>query len=253
MKRHVDILGVGVDSLTWGEMLARTEGSVRNGGRNIFASVNVNAVNLSQRLAWMRDFFNNAEIAYADGQGIRLAAWILGRPLKAVIPLTRWVWELCRLCEEKAFSIFLLGTTEDILGEVRRVLSLRFPRLNVAGIHHGFFPKEGPENEAVLSLINTAHPDILLVGFGMPVQEEWIAKNIERLNIKIAFDAGACFDFMAGVKRACPPWLSRIGLEWLFRLLHEPRRLFKRYFVGNPKFLINVIAQRLRARHDDHP
>lgn len=253
MKHHVKILGVRVDSLSWKEMLEAAEQAVLGGGKNVFASVNINAVDLSQRHPWMRDFFNNAEISYADGQGIRLAAWILGRPLRAVIPLTQWVWELLGLCEEKGFSIFFLGTKEEILRELRGRLNLRFPRLKIAGMHHGFFEKEGPENNAVLALINERSPDIILVGFGMPLQEEWIHRNISRLDVRIAFDAGACLDFMAGAKKACPPWLSRLGLEWFFRLLHEPLRLFKRYFVGNPKFLINVVRQRLDLKPDDRP
>jgi N-acetylglucosaminyldiphosphoundecaprenol N-acetyl-beta-D-mannosaminyltransferase len=246
MARDLEILGVGVDIITGEEMLQRIEMAVREKQKRLFVYINAHAVNLAQGLPWFRLFLNSADIAYADGQGIRWAAWILGKTMRTTVPLTRWITDLCRFCESKELSIFLLGGTDAVAAGAATELKGRFPKLAIAGRHDGFFNKSGPENDTVIETINRASPNLLFVGFGMPLQEEWINTNMHRLHANVILPSGSCFDYVAGVRRRAPLWVSRTGFEWLFRFFQEPVRLFSRYIIGNPKFLISVLWQRLR-------
>ena len=127
-----------------------------------------------------------------------------------------------------------------------RKLKQRYPGLNVVGVHHGYFDRS--ENEAVVQKINAAAPDILLVGLGMPLQEYWLMENRHRLDASVALTGGAAFDYVSGRLRRGPRLLVSSGFEWLARLLIDPRRLWRRYLVGNPLFLLRVVRQRLGVR-----
>ncbi len=125
-------------------------------------------------------------------------------------------------------------------------MQARFPNLQIAGTQHGYFNKgtHSAENEEVLTIINAAAPNILIVGFGMPLQERWCKENWERLNANILLTGGAVFDYASGELRRGPAWMTENGLEWLARLIIEPRRLWRRYILGNPHFLWRVLLQR---------
>ena len=128
-------------------------------------------------------------------------------------------------------------------------LKKRRPDLNVAGLHHGYFDRasESQENEKVLEEINVAAPDILVLGFGMPLQERWLMQNWERIDARVALTGGAVFDYVSGELRRGPKILTDNGFEWLARVLIEPERLWRRYVVGNPLFLLRVVAPTLEA------
>jgi len=246
IAKDLTVLGVGVNIVSEIELLDHIKETIQKDQKKIFAYITAHAVNLARKHGWFRDFLNSADVAYADGEGIRWASWILGRKIPKTIALTRWIWDLCEYCEKNQFSIFFLGSEETTVAKAVARLQERFPALKIAGWHHGFFEKQGPENESVITTINTSGAQLLLVGFGMPLQEQWIRENIERLQVNLFLPAGSCFEYTAGVKKTCPRWLSRIGFEWLFRFFQEPGRLFTRYFIGNPRFLLCVLADRLR-------
>ena len=121
-----------------------------------------------------------------------------------------------------------------------------FHYFQVIGTHHGYFNKTPghPQNEAVIKSINAAKPDILLIGFGMPIQEKWIMENYDRLDVKVFMPVGAAFDYVSGNVRRAPRWMTDHGLEWLGRLIIEPRRLWKRYIIGIPLFFYRVLLQK---------
>ncbi len=246
MPPSVDILGVKVHRISGDELLAQIERAVRHGEKRIFAYLTVHGINLATKFDWFREFLNEADVVYPDGEGVRFGAWILGMRLPARIPLTRWIWDLADFCEKKDVSIYLLGSTEEVVTAASARLKERYSNLKLLGCHHGYFEKHGRESDSVIESINALSPDVLAVGFGMPAQEGWIMSNKDRLRVNAILTAGACFDFVAGVKRASPVWMQGTGLEWIFRLIQEPRRLFARYMIGNPVFVVRVLVQRLR-------
>jgi N-acetylglucosaminyldiphosphoundecaprenol N-acetyl-beta-D-mannosaminyltransferase len=180
---------------------------------------------------------------------VKLAAYFLdGKNLQRFTP-PDWFGLLAGECVEQNVSVFFLGTTQEIIEKAAMVLSEKFPGLNIVGVHHGFFDKSatGFENQEVLNTINSLHPDILLVGFGMPAQEKWILDNWDELQVHAIIPVGAFFDYMAGEVERAPHWMTDHGLEWLGRLLIEPRRLWRRYVIGNPLFVWRVLLQKLKV------
>lgn len=254
-KNKVDILGSRIDSIRAPELLKRMDEIIQDNRKTtlrrnvVFQYANIHAMNLAVRYRWFMDFLNNADLLYADGQGVRLGAWMLGRRLPERIVLTTWIWDVASHCARNGYSLFFLGATEAILHKAAKNLKVRFPELKIAGLHHGYFEKKGATSDSVVELINAAAPDVLFVGFGMPLQEEWVRDNLSNLKTHIVFTAGSCFDYVAGAKPVCPRWLSNAGFEWLFRLALEPRRLFVRYMVGNPLFVLRVIRQKFNGNN----
>jgi N-acetylglucosaminyldiphosphoundecaprenol N-acetyl-beta-D-mannosaminyltransferase len=247
---EVRILGVKVDSLSVDELDAALERLVRREERSLVLHVNVHCLNLSQRDAWLRDFLNSASVVFCDGAGVMLGARILGKRIRKRIPITEWIWQLAELAEAQGFTLFLLGARPGIAERAAAKIKQRFAFLQIVGMHHGYFDPTpgGFENEKVITMINDARPDVLVVGLGMPLQERWLMENWKRLDVKVALTGGAILDRVAGQLRRGPRWMTDNGLEWLSRLAIEPRRLWKRYLIGNPVFLLRVLRARFTLR-----
>ena len=242
----VDILGVHVDNLDKDEVQRRIEESITQNRKDVYAYVNINAINVARRNARFRDILNRASVVYCDGEGVRIGARILGVWLPPRIVLTYWVWYLCRVSEQKGFTIFFLGGSEGTIDQAVRNVRARHPRMQVVGWHHGYYPKNGAVNDQVLDLIHKSRPNILFVGFGMPMQEEWIMHNMERLHANVILPSGSMIEYVAGNKRPAPLWMAQHGMEWVYRLFQEPRRLMGRYLMGNPAFVFQVLLQAKR-------
>ena len=140
-------------------------------------------------------------------------------------------------------TMYVLGGSPGVAEQAIAIMQARHPRLSVVGFHHGYFEKTGAESEAVVSQIRNAQPDILVVGFGMPTQEHWIARTHPALSVPVILPCGSMIDYVAGRKTLAPGWMSNHGMEWLFRLFQEPGRLWKRYLIGNPLFMFRILMQ----------
>jgi N-acetylglucosaminyldiphosphoundecaprenol N-acetyl-beta-D-mannosaminyltransferase len=250
MAEEVRILGVKVDSLSADELDAALASFVRRDERSLILHVNVHCLNLTKHNAWLRGFLNSASIVFCDGAGVMVGARILGKRIEQRIPITEWIWQLASLAEAQEFTLFLLGGRPGIADEAAAELERRFARLQLVGAYHGYFDKTpgSLENEKVITMINTARPDVLIVGFGMPVQERWLMENWERLDAKVTLTGGAILDRVAGHLRRGPRWMTDNSLEWLSRLAMEPARLWRRYLIGNPAFLLRVLRERFTPR-----
>ncbi|WP_273844376.1 WecB/TagA/CpsF family glycosyltransferase [Rubrobacter calidifluminis] len=248
-KERVDILGVGVDPLEVGELHRRLARAVRRGEHALFLNVNAHALNLLYEDEELRSFFGRAQVVFCDGAGVMLAARLLGRRIPERITYADWIWRLASLATAEGFTLYFLGGRPGVADEAARNLRRLNPGLEVRGTHHGHFDHRSgsPQNEAVIKQINAASPDILLVGMGMPLQERWLMENWERIDARVALTGGAVFDYASGRLRRGPRLLTDNGLEWLARLFIEPRRLWRRYLIGNPLFLWRVLGQRWRG------
>lgn len=239
----VNILGVHVDVINKNGLHDAIRQAVQGKKKEVLAYVNVHAINLAQRDGRFRDFLNRSAIVYCDGEGVRLGSQILGQQLPPRIVLTYWIWELCELCAREGYSMFFLGGTEETVELAVRNIQSRFKNLKVAGKHHGFFEKWNNESNTVIEMINKAQPDILFVGFGMPLQEHWIEANFSKLNAHAILPAGSMIEYTAGRKSFAPAWMANNGMEWIYRMFQEPGRLWRRYIIGNPAFLFRVLLQ----------
>jgi N-acetylglucosaminyldiphosphoundecaprenol N-acetyl-beta-D-mannosaminyltransferase len=245
---RIDVLGVGVDPITVDELHAEIARLVRAGRLGLVLNVNAHCLNLCNKDAALRDSLNGADVVFCDGAGVMLAARMLGGRIPARITYAAWIWRLADFAAAEGFSLYFLGARPGVAQEAARRLRERYPGLRIVGIRHGYFDHSAgsAENEAILEEINAAAPDILLVGLGMPLQEVWLTQNRQRLDAGVALSGGAAFDYASRRVRRGPRLLTESGLEWLARLVQEPRRLWRRYLLGNPLFLLRVLRQLLR-------
>ena len=207
------------------------------------ANFNVHSFNLSMQIPWFYDFLQTSEIAHCDSAGILKAIqWMgLDLPLNYRASYTLLMPQLLTHCNQHGFSVFLLGAKPERLQAAIARLQAQYPNIDVQG-HHGYFDLDNPQqNDEVVRQINQAKSKILVVGMGMPIQENWIRLNRDRLNVNVIMPGGAIIDRLAGIVPDCPTFLSNMGLEWLYRLLREPKRLGIRYLIGNPAFLLHIV------------
>ena len=243
----IDFLNIQINDISTIELLNVLKNIVNSNNRTIISNVNIQAVNLTFKYPKFREFLNQSDIVFCDGFGIILGAKILGLDIKHRNTPPDWIPQLAQMCAENNYSTAFLGSNHSIADKTAEVLQKDNPTLNIAFTHHGYFNKTPghPENEAVIQVINKTKPDILLVGFGMPLQEKWIMENFERLDVKVIMPVGAAFDYVSGSVRRAPRWMTDHGFEWLGRLMIEPQRLWKRYIIGIPIFFWRIFLQRL--------
>jgi len=248
-RLKVNILGVSVNAVTQEDLHQAIGKWINQNTKVIIPNVNIHGLNLAYKNRWFRDFLNQSEIVFCDGFGVKLGAKILGQQIGDRITYADWTWNLAALAAKEGFSLFLLGSKPGVADRAASRLTAAHPGLKIAGTSHGYFDRTpgSPENEAVVAAINQAKPNILIVGFGMPLQEQWIRDNFERLHVNVFLPAGAALDYVAGEVRRAPRWMTDHGLEWLGRLLIEPRRLWKRYLIGIPLFFWRVLKQRFKG------
>jgi N-acetylglucosaminyldiphosphoundecaprenol N-acetyl-beta-D-mannosaminyltransferase len=246
----IQVLGVTIHTLSLPQLLAYIEQRMQQRQQTMITYANVYALNLAYEQAWFRACLNNSDITYCDGFGVKLGAKLLGHDLPHRFTPPDWLDQLVTLASAQGWSIFLLGARPGVALRAARRLRDHAPGLQIAGVHHGYFDKTpgSAENEAVLRYINAVKPDMLLVGFGMPLQERWLRENWNHIAAQVALPVGAALDYVAGEVRRGPRWMTDNGFEWLARLFIEPRRLWRRYLVGNPLFFGRVLQERWRRR-----
>jgi|JFJP01.1.fsa_nt_gi N-acetylglucosaminyldiphosphoundecaprenol N-acetyl-beta-D-mannosaminyltransferase len=236
---QVSILGVRVDVVSLDELLKYVFFIIQRRKKTVITYVNVHAINIAYEVGWFRDFINHSGIVFCDGFGVKWAARLFKRRELYRFTPPDWFGRLAKECAEQGFTMFFLGTQQAIVEKAAAVFRENYPGLQIVGVHHGFFNKNvtSSENQEIVFRINALKPDILVVGFGMPSQERWILENRDILDVHVIFPVGAFFDYIADEVVRAPRWMTENGLEWLGRLIIEPRRLWKRYIVGNPLFL----------------
>lgn len=242
---RVDVLGVGVDTCDRAGLMARVGGFIEARTPATVAYANVHVLNSAAEDEALRAFLNGVDVCYCDGSGVILGARLLGEDLPERMTGADWIWDLARLAEGR-WRIFWLGSEPGVTTAAAAKLQERHPGLHIDA-DHGFHDKEGPGNDALIARINACAPDIVLVGMGTPAQERWVAANRDRLDAPVVWALGATADFISG-KVSRGPALLYNNVEWLARLVTEPRRLWRRYLIGNVLFLGRVTRQRLTGQ-----
>lgn len=236
----LSFLGLQLHPVDVNELHGFIETVILRKEKALIPHLNVHGVNLALRYPWMKDFINGAQLVFCDGDGVRWGAKLLGLTVPPKITYDRWIWQLAAFCEKKGFRIFFLGGRPGVAQTAADRLKGRYPQLAVVGVQHGYFRQGGEENEKVIEAVSRVKPDILIVGLGMPRQEKWLSENWQRIPAHAFLTGGAVFDYASGRAKRAPEWMIRAHLEWLFRLIQEPRRLFGRYLWGIPVFFFRV-------------
>ena len=243
--KKIDILGISVTPARMHELHDGISQIIDTGHKGYILSGNIFSVNLASKIPWLKDFLNRADMVRVDGAGIVLGARILGYKIPERITWADWGWPLAEFIAKKKYSLFLLGGPHGSAERTAELFRQKNPDINIVGTHHGYFEKQGEENKAIIEQINRAAPDILVIGLGMPLQEQWILENTEQIEAKVILTCGAAFEYLSGIKKRCPYWMRNAGLEWLYRLIQEPIRMFDRYVYGNSLFMLRIMRKRL--------
>jgi N-acetylglucosaminyldiphosphoundecaprenol N-acetyl-beta-D-mannosaminyltransferase len=243
---RIYLFGVPIDRLSLAEALERIEHWLERGSTHLVFTPDTPAL---MRARWdesLRYAYLNADLVTADGMGLVWASRLLSEGLPggrvAGIDL---VEALCAQAVRRGYKLFLLGAEPGVAEEAACSLRARYPSLAIVGVHHGYFDFDSPQEEALIKDIRRAAPDLLLVGMGVPRQERWMVHNRARLDVPVMMGVGGSFDVLAGRVRRAPQAWQQLGLEWLWRLLHEPRRLKRARLI--PLFMIRVLLYRLSS------
>jgi N-acetylglucosaminyldiphosphoundecaprenol N-acetyl-beta-D-mannosaminyltransferase len=244
---RVDILGVEVSAIDMERALETLQAWIASGGRRYVCVTGVHGVMESRRAAELRTIHNGAGMVTPDGMPLVFLCRRLGYPLTQRVYGPDLLLAVCERSVASGWRHYFYGGSEGVPELLARRLQERFPGLLVVGTcSPPFSPLSPEEDQAVVAQISAARPDIVWVGLSTPKQERWMASHVELLS-SVLIGVGAAFDFHSGVKRQAPKWAQRSGLEWLFRLLAEPKRLGPRYLVNNPLFLV-LVARQLSAQ-----
>jgi N-acetylglucosaminyldiphosphoundecaprenol N-acetyl-beta-D-mannosaminyltransferase len=230
---RVQILGVPVDAVDEAEVLdfVRHRVELRQPAR--IATVNVEYVVQAQTDPTFARVLGDADLATPDSAGIVWAVRHMGRPVERRVGGADLIWSMCRQAAECGHRVFLLGARQGVASRAAAALQRRYPDLVVAGTFAG---SPSPREEAhIVDLIRRARADVLLVAFGAPQQDLWIARNLQRTGVYVAMGVGGSFDYVAGTARRAPLWMRERGIEWLWRLVQQPRRW--RRMLALPRFL----------------
>jgi N-acetylglucosaminyldiphosphoundecaprenol N-acetyl-beta-D-mannosaminyltransferase len=243
---RADVLGCPVDRLTAAETLAAIEQVVDEGGFAQHVCVNAAKLVALRRDRRLREIVARCELVSADGMAIVWASRLLGDPLPERVNGTDLMLRLLALAERKGWSVYVLGARADVLERAIGRIRAAHPGLRIAGYRDGWFADA--ESPAVAAAIREAAPQLLFVAISSPRKELWLAEHGRTLGVPLVMGVGGSIDIVAGVTRRAPRWMQAAGLEWLFRLVQEPRRLGRRYLVTNVQFLGLLGRELLRRR-----
>ena len=244
----VNICGVKIDNYSFDDVVTRiTDHAVKGVVPSYVVTPNAQHVLSLQRDVDFRNIYEKAFLAVPDGVSLLWSAKFLKTPLNGRVNGTDLFEELSAVAERKGLKVFLLGGRPGAAEAAKKTLQARHPNLQIVGTHcppYGF-ESQPEELASINSKIKAAAPDILFVGLGAPKQEKWIYQNYQELGVPVSLGIGVSFELVADMVQRAPLWMQKWGLEWLFRLIVEPKRLWKRYVMGNPQFMWLVIKQRL--------
>lgn len=247
MEGHtIDVLGLHVHDLTRFELLDRLMGWATPSShrpRRMFYT-NAHVFNLAVDDPTFASSLNSADALIFEGFGGCLGAQLLGHRRPEQLATMDWMDDFLARLAAQSGSVYLLGDDPGVANRCGERMAAQHPGLKVAGGHHGFFDHDGPANGDVVADIRRAGPDVLMVGMGSPLQERWIDRNVESLEVPLTLALGAMFRWYVEEEPRAPSWMQRLHLEWLLRLLRHPVRHFRRYVIGNPTFVLRVLRQR---------
>jgi len=246
---RVNILGVGVSAINMATALEIIEGWIARRESHYVCVTGVHGVMESRRDESLRRIHDQAGLVTPDGMPLVWLSRLRGFHQVDRVYGPDLMLALCERSVDLGYRHFFYGGAEGVPEQLAAVLQGRFPGLRVVGTYSPpFRPLTPEEDREMVRMINGANPDIVWVGLSTPKQERWMAEHVGRLTAPVLIGVGAAFDFHTGRKPQAPRWMQRAGLEWLFRLLTEPRRLWRRYLINNPLFIALVVLEMLGLR-----
>ncbi|USX55453.1 WecB/TagA/CpsF family glycosyltransferase [Lentzea sp. HUAS12] len=242
----VTVLGVRVACLPSNQVLAAVGELIDSPGQSLLVYVNAHSLNVTSVNPAYRRVLDTADLVLNDGSGLAIAAKAQGKRFPDNLNGTDFTPRILELAAERDAPVFFLGGEPGIAEAAAEKLTAQIPRLRVAGCRHGFFGRT--EEAGILRQIRESSTRVLIVAMGNPKQELWLNQHLGATGAHLGVAVGAFLDFAAGKVSRAPSWMREAGVEWVYRLMLEPKRLFRRYVLGNLLFLGRVAAERISTR-----
>ncbi|MFE4114869.1 WecB/TagA/CpsF family glycosyltransferase [Priestia sp. YIM B13448] len=240
-----EVLGASVSLLTIDKLHEMIRVIISNNSKRVIPNHNLHSLYIFNKEKRMKDFYRLADFVHIDGMSLVLLCKLLGKPVNREHRVTYvdWIKPLMNEAAKNEYRVFFIGSKKGVPDKAADILKREYPNLQIE-THHGYFDINSQENTDVIQKINNFQPHILMVGMGMPRQEYWILDNFKYLSANVILTAGACMDYVAGEVPTPPRWMGKLGLEWLYRLLSEPNRMWKRYLV-EPWYLLRLFLREI--------
>lgn len=229
------ILNTYVNALSMDESIACVEQIIAKGVPTQHVVINASKVNLMNEDSELAKIVNECPLINADGSSIVWAAKQLGVPLKERVTGCDMFQELIAVAAEKDYGVYLFGAEEEVVSEVKRIFEERYQNLRIVGYRNGYFTEA--DEPKMVSEMAASGADMMFVAFSSPKKEYWVHKYLDELGIPFVMGVGGSFDIVAGKTDRAPQWMQKIGMEWFYRFIQEPGRMWRRYIIGNAKFM----------------
>ena len=237
--KKIKLLNTYVNNVSMQETTDAIEAMIHADKKSYVVAVNVDVIMKIEQDTLLKELTDKADMVLVDGKPLIWISKIHKKPIKAKISGSDLVPRLCEISAKKGYTMFILGGMGGIAEKAKKRLEKKLPGIKIVGTYAPPFGFEKDEQELakINNMISEAHPELLITCFGCPKQEKFIYNNIDKYDAKVSVCAGATVDFLAGNVKRAPKWMSEHGLEWFYRFLQEPKRMFKRYFVDDVKIL----------------
>lgn len=243
---RIEMMGCQVDNLSMSETLNTIEGFIQSGKPHQHVVVNVDKIVKASRDEELRQIINNCALINVDGMPVVWASKLLGKPLKERVAGVDLFEALMAHSAKKGWRVFFLGAKEEVVSGVARKFGDMYPRLKIAGYRNGYWKAE--EEAGVVQMIKDAKPDLLFVAISSPKKEQFLGRYQAEMKVPFAMGVGGTFDVMVGLVNRAPVWMQKSGLEWFYRFLQEPRRMFRRYFIEDMYFFWLLLKEMAPGR-----
>lgn len=247
---RIAVLGVEIDPVTMSEAIAAFERMVETRHPHLVFSANVDICMQARRDHELASILRAADLVLVDGTPMMWAARFLGSPFPERVSGSDFLTRFCRTAVQSGYKLFFLGAAPGVARRARLALEGAHPGITIAGTYsppYGF-EYDDQENWRIVQEIRRASPDVLFVAFGAPKEQKWLYRYRNELSVPVSMGIGSAFDYVAGRLKRAPRWMQSMGLEWSYRLVQEPRRLWRRYLLNDPPFLFYLVRERVRLR-----
>jgi len=241
---RVRLFGVEIDNLTRQETIEKIDEFIRSGWPHRHVVINVNKVVMANKYPQLQQIINKSDLVNVDGMPIVWISRLLGKPLKERVAGIDLFFDLLKRADEKKYKIFLLGAVDESLSKAIEILKEKYPGLDIVGVRNGYWKSE--DELGVVGAIQKAAPHILFVAISSPRKELFVEKYFQQLRVPFVMGVGGSFDVLAGKIKRAPMWMQKLCLEWFYRFLQEPKRMFYRYFVEGLYFFVLIFRECFR-------
>ncbi|MFQ3549752.1 MAG: WecB/TagA/CpsF family glycosyltransferase [Armatimonadota bacterium] len=240
-KQIVEILGVKIDIIDMYRAVEQVCSFVQSGTAHIIVTADAYNIVTCKNDPEFKKIVNNADLVTADGAGILKGSKILGCPIPYKVSGIDLLEEICKTASKEGFGVYLLGAAPTIAEKAAEKLKEKYPGLIISGVRDGYFTET--DEEKIVNEIKSSGAKVLFVGMGIPKQEKWISKHLDNLGVSVAMGVGGSFDVISGNIQRAPKWMQKHGLEWLYRIIKDPKKIYKVSVL--PKFVMMVYKEKL--------